>query len=65
MDASKFTGLSTFRIDGGWYDAYWLRQAETAGGVARAIADMAWRFRTWSAGKLCGASTFSAWQSFD
>lgn len=65
MDASKLTGLRTFCTDGGWYDAYWLRQAEAAGGVPRAIADMAGRFRTWSATRLCGAGAFSAWLSFD
>jgi hypothetical protein len=67
MDISKFTEPRAFQVDGGWYDAYWLRQArpEAARSIARSIAGAVTRFRAWSISKFGNPSTFSEWLPFE
>jgi hypothetical protein len=55
MDASKFAEPHTFHADGGWHDAYWLRQARAH--AARSIA----RFVTASAARLCRWAANMIW----
>ena len=46
MHTIKFAEPRAFHVDGGWYDAYWLRQARahTNRSVARFLAASTTRF---------------------
>ncbi len=62
MPTIKFEEPRDFHVDGGWYDAHWLRQARAdfTRSIARVLAASAARFRRWLVNMIWARDVLSA-----
>jgi hypothetical protein len=62
MNNSAYEPPRAFQIDGGWYDAYWLRQARKHAARGIVTFGVAWiaRFGRWAANMIWAREVISA-----
>lgn len=62
MDTRKLAEHRAFYVDGGWYDAYWLRRAraQATRNIARGVAASTARLGRWANSMIWARRTLSA-----